>query len=60
MGMGILEYIFLIEDAFKIRIPDDEAEPRWTVGQMHEYLVRRLPTLDPAAMGTPARCTLQL
>jgi hypothetical protein len=46
MGMDLLEYHMRIEDAFNIRIPDEDATGLLTVGQMHEYLSRRLPTLD--------------
>jgi acyl carrier protein len=47
MGADLIDYDMRIEDAFDIRIPDGDAVELMTVGQMHDYLVRRLPQTSP-------------
>jgi acyl carrier protein len=50
MGADLIDYDMRIEDEFNIRIPDQDAVGLMTFGEMHEYLCRRLPSLDREAV----------
>lgn len=39
MGLGAVELIMSVEEAFDIEIPDREAEELSTVGQMYAYII---------------------
>jgi len=47
MAMDHIAYVLDIEDAFSLRISDEDAANMNTVGDMQAYLVRRLPRLEP-------------
>jgi hypothetical protein len=50
MAMDHIAYVLDIEDAFAIRIADEDAANMNKIGDMHDYLVRRLPAIDPNAI----------
>lgn len=47
MGMDLVEYQMRIEDEFKIQIDEGAMSKLLTIGQMHDYLVKRLPCVNP-------------
>src|SRR5437016_2750096 len=59
MGLDTVELVMTLEDHFAIRIPDRDAEELCTVGQIYEYLERRLnvPELRRAEIRCASRAT---
>jgi len=47
MGMDAIELVMEIEDAFKIRVPDEDAERITTVRELQDYVVSRVGLLPP-------------
>ncbi len=43
MGLDVVEFVMMVEDAFDLKIPDHEAETIATPGELVEYLMKRLP-----------------
>ena len=52
MGMDGIELVMEIEDAFKIRIPDEDCERIRTVRELQDYVVSRVGHLPPPACMT--------
>src|SRR5688500_12154199 len=47
MGLDAVELVIDVEEEFKIKISDSDAEKILTVGQLHDYVVERLPPGSP-------------
>lgn len=47
MGLDVVELVMEVEDAFDISIPDDDFEEIMTVGDLHDYIVKRRCVEDP-------------
>ena len=46
MGLDTVELVIEVESAFGIQIPDAEASGLITVGQLYEYVLSKLPTVE--------------
>jgi acyl carrier protein len=53
MGLDAVELVIETEEAFQIRIDDRDAEKIVTVGQLHDFIIERLPPDSPWQV-TPA------
>src|SRR5262245_25707207 len=53
MGLDTVELVIEVEEEFNIKINDRDAEKVLTVGQLHDYIVERLPLNSPWKI-TPA------
>jgi len=47
MSLDILEVFMAVEDAFGFKIPDEQYESLQTVGQLCEYIHKRISKSDP-------------
>lgn len=47
MGLDTVELVIEVEEEFNIKIGDRDAEKILTVGQLHDYIVERLPPNSP-------------
>jgi acyl carrier protein len=56
-SLDAIELMFRIEEEFDLSIPDDDIQGLVKVGDVIEYLERRLTPPAPAARATPAAAT---
>ena len=56
-SLDAIELMFRIEEEFDLSIPDDDIQGLVKVGDVIEYLERRLSPAAPAARATPAATT---
>jgi acyl carrier protein len=56
-SLDAIELMFRIEEEFDLSIPDDDIQGLVKVGDVIEYLERRLTPVAPAARATPAAAT---
>jgi acyl carrier protein len=56
-SLDAIELMFRIEEEFDLSIPDDDIQGLVKVGDVIEYLERRLTPAAPAARATPAAAT---
>ena len=43
MGLDIVEMVMALEEAFQVRLPEQELGPIRTVGELYDCLLRHLP-----------------
>jgi acyl carrier protein len=47
MGMEMVEIVLEVEEQFRVKIEIEDAEKLATVGQLHDYILKRLPADSP-------------
>jgi hypothetical protein len=54
MGLDTVELIMEVEEAFDIKIPDEDAEKLRTIGDLHHYIANKLQLVSGPCLSSAA------